>query len=224
MRSRQHSSRQVRRAGWAIAAIAAALAVVAPSALAAAILTDGGFEQPKASSPSQFFPVDSSLGTCTPGTARLCWLVRPATIGGSLSGVDLVTKAGWLPRKGSQSVELNGGAHAAVLTQSFTTGPGLRYKVSYWVAGNPAFQGPEPLRVTWEDVNGQGETLGAVAQNVVFDTTGHSTSSMGWEKHTLTVTTLPGTFESRVFLESTTNVGNDDIGPAVDMVAVKQLR
>jgi hypothetical protein len=223
MQSRQHSIRQVRRSLWAAAAVAAALAV-APTALAAGILTDGGFEKPTATSASQFFGVDSSLGTCTPGTARLCWLVRPATIGGGASGIDLVTLAGWQPERGSQSVELNGGAHAAALTQSFTTGPGLRYKVSYWVAGNPAFQGLEPLRVTWEDVDGHGSTLGATVQNVAFDTTGHTTSSMGWQKHTLTVTTLPGTFESRLFLESTTIVGNDDIGPAVDMVNVKQLR
>jgi hypothetical protein len=224
MQWRQRSIRQVRRPACTVAAVATALAVIAPTALAAGILTDGGFEKPRASSPSQFFGVDSSLGTCTPGTARLCWLVRPATIGGGLSGIDLVTLAGWQPEKGSQSVELNGGAHAAALTQSFTTGPGLHYKVSYWVAGNPAFQGPEPLRVTWEDVDGHGSTLGAVVQDVAFDTTGHTTSSMGWQKHTLTVTTLPGTFESRLFLESTTNVGNDDIGPAVDMVNVKQLR
>jgi hypothetical protein len=114
--------------------------------------------------------------------------------------------------------------HAASLTQSFTTGPGLRYRVSYRVAGNPAFQGVEPLRVTWEDVDGHGSTLGASVQDVAFDTTGHTTSSMGWQKRTLTVTTLPGTFESRLFLESTTNPGNDDIGPAVDMVNVKALR
>src|SRR3954470_24053527 len=143
-----HLPRALHRRSTALVATAVALlAAAVPAAYAAAILTDGGFEKPKAGDASQFFGIDQSLGACTPGTARLCWLVRPTALSGAGAGIDLVPSAVWQPEKGNQSVELNGGARSAVMTQSFTTGPGLRFKVSYWVGGNPAFQGPVHLRV-----------------------------------------------------------------------------
>jgi hypothetical protein len=201
-----------------IAAVVAAVAlVVVPSALAAAILIDGGFEKPKTQT-LQVFPAGTSLLTCQ-GGAQLCWLVTAGEM-------DLVPKSVWLPAAGKQSIELNGGSRAASVEQAFNASAGARYRISFSLAGNPAWQGGQLMQVlvAWEDIDSHGNTLSITTQTFTFDTTGKSSSNMGWTKHTLDVgPSVPGTVEGRLFFISQTDVGNSDFGPAIDKATVKQL-
>ncbi len=197
-----------------LAAVATVALVAVPVALAASSLVDGGFERPIVHSLT-VFTLNQSLRTCTPGTARGCWLER----GGEL---DLVPSSVWLPASGSQSVELNGGSRAATITQSFSASAGSTYRISFYLAGNPAYQGGTPMtvQVAWEDIGSSGNTLSITTKNFTFDTTGKTPTSMGWTKHSFKVTSVPGTIEGRLFFTSLTDVGNSDFGPAIDKTAV----
>jgi hypothetical protein len=195
------------------AAVVAGALVVVPSALAASLLVDGSFEKPRTAS-LQVFPAGSSLLTCTSG-ALGCWLVNHGEM-------DLVPTSVWLPARGKQSIELNGGSRAASVEQAVAANAGATYKITFSMAGNPAWQGGTPmtLRVVWEDIDQHGNTLGAVTQTFTFDTTGKTPTSMGWTKHSFKVTTVPDTVQGRLFFQSLTDVGNSDLGPAVDKAAV----
>jgi hypothetical protein len=205
----------------ACVAATAALAVAASTAGAATkILTNGGFEKPKVRVATQI-PIDGSLGTCVPGTARQCWLVRPTPTAGA--GVaTIVPQSVLLPRAGKQSLALGDGTSAVTAIQSFDATEGRTYKVTLWVAGDPAFQGIETMTAFWGNIDQHGNTLpGGAAVPITIDTTGHSPTSMGWTKHTFTVATVPGTIEARLYLQSTTSTGLGTLGPLVDQVSVK---
>ena len=199
----------------------AALAVAASTAGAATrILTNGGFEQPKVRVATQI-PIDGSLGTCVPGTARQCWLVRP-TPASNVGVATIVPQSVLLPRAGKQSLALGDGTSAVTAIQSFDATEGRTYKVTLWVAGDPAFQGMETMTAFWGNIDQHGNTLpGGAAVPITIDTTGHSPTSMGWTKHTFTVATVPGTIEARLYLQSTTSTGLGTLGPLVDQVSVK---
>ncbi len=205
----------------ACVAATAALAVAAGTAGAATkILTNGSFEQPKVKVATQV-PIDASLGTCVPGTARQCWLVRPTLTAGA-GFATIVPKTVLLPRAGKQSLALGDGTSAVTAVQSFDATEGRTYKVALWVAGDPAFQGTETLTAFWGNIDQHGNTLpGGAAVPITIDTTGHSPTSMGWTKVTFSVATVPGTIEARLYLQSTTSTGLGTLGPLVDQVSVK---
>jgi hypothetical protein len=205
----------------ACVAATAALATVAGTAGAATkILTNGGFEQPRVSDPVQL-PVDGSVGTCVPGTARQCWLVRPTPTSGA-GHATLVPKTVIAPRAGKQSLALGDDSSAVTAIQSFDATEGRTYKVTLWVAGDPAFQGTESLTAFWGNIDQHGNTLpGGAAVPITVDTTGRSAAFPGWTKHTFTVSTVPGTIEARLYLQSTTSTGLGTLGPLVDQVSVK---
>jgi hypothetical protein len=202
-------------------AVGATLAVAAGAAGAATkVLTNGGFEQPRVASATQV-PIDASLGSCIPGTARQCWLIRPTPDAGA-GHATIVPKSLLVPKAGKQSLALGDGADEITAVQSFDATAGRSYKVTFWVAGDPAFQGVESMTVFWGNIDQHGNTLpGGAAVPVTFDTTGHTPALPGWTKHTFTVSTVPGTVEARLYLQSTTSTGLGTFGPLVDQVSVK---
>jgi hypothetical protein len=204
------------------AAAVAALAVAASTASAATkVLSDGGFEKPKVRVVTPL-GIDASLQTCVPGTARQCWLIRPTPASGPTAAAKIVPSTVLLPHGGNQSLALGDGADGITAVQSFDATAGRTYKVTFWVAGDPAFQGTESLEVFWGNIDQHGNTLpGGAAIPITIDTTGDTPTSMGWTKHTFTVATVPGTIEARLYLQSTTSTGLGTLGPLVDQVSVK---
>ena len=112
--------------------------------------------------------------------------------------LDLVPSSVWLPEIGNQSVELNGGTRAATIAQAFGATEGATYRVSFYLAGNPAWQGGTlmKLQVSWEDIDTHGNTLSITTKNFTFDTTGKTPTDMGWTKHSFRVTSVPGMSET----------------------------
>src|SRR4051812_32429725 len=106
------------RGKMTVGVVAALVVAAIPASAAAPLLSNGGFEAVRAAGKQQTFTLDQSIGSCTAGTARGCWLVRP-TLSSGAPAVDLVRAKVWQPASGSQSVELNSGNRAAVLAQSF---------------------------------------------------------------------------------------------------------
>src|SRR5207244_233267 len=117
-----------------------------------------------------------------------CWLVNSGEL-------DLVPSPVWLPAGGSQSIELNGGARAASVEQAFTVSAGSTHKITFALAGNPAWQGGTLMKVlvAWEDIDSNGNTLAIVSKEFTFDTTGKTPSNMGWKRHGFEVTSVSGT-------------------------------
>jgi hypothetical protein len=203
-----------------VAATAALAAAAGTAGAATKILTNGGFDQPKVTDPVQL-GIDASVGTCIPGTARQCWLVRPTPTAGA-GHATLVPTSVIVPRGGKQSLALGDGTSAVTAVQSFDATEGRTYKVTLWVAGDPAFQGTQTLTAFWGNIDQHGNTLpGGAAVPIAVDTTGYSAANPGWTKHTFTVSTVPGTIEARLYLQSTTSTGLGTLGPLVDQVSVK---
>ena len=79
------------------------------------------------------------------------------------------------------------------------------------------------LQVSCEDIDTHGNTLSITTKNFTFDTTGKTPTDMGWTKHSFRVTSVPGTIQGRLFFISQTDVGDSDLGPAVDRAVVAQV-
>jgi choice-of-anchor C domain-containing protein len=116
----------------------------------------------------------------------------------------------WMASNGVRSLDLVGDQNVGGVAQTFDTIPGATYQVSFDLAGNP--QGPptiKPLTVS----------AGAVVQNYTFDTTGKSTSNMGWVTNQFTfIAQGPATTLS--FVSDTTGLGCC-FGAALDNVSVQ---
>jgi choice-of-anchor C domain-containing protein len=146
----------------------------------------------------------------TPGT--FVNLGAGASIGAwtvSQGHVDLIGAGFWQAADGVQSVDLSGSAFPIVggVTQSFTTVPLLKYRVSYSLAGNPA-GGPTVK-------TGQVLANGNVIQSFSFDITGKTLANMGYvhKVATFVATGLTSTVEFRSSV-------NTAFGPAIDDVDV----
>ncbi|MFN8109212.1 MAG: choice-of-anchor C family protein [Thermoleophilia bacterium] len=120
--------------------------------------------------------------------------------------IDLyATTGGWNPAGGAQSLDMNGVAPGAV-TQTLTTVPGTVYRLSFAIAGNPGTAGVKEMAVDWG---------GSTIRTVRFDTTGHTTTTMGWTTVTLEVTAT-STSTALTFQSLTPGAG----GVALDNVSV----
>ena len=207
-----------------VAAAAAVLVTVTLPAGAAGtnLVKDGGFEKPKVAGsqslvggPNVFFG-----GKCIPGTAHNCWGLGTGTI-------DIVSKSVWKPKAGKQSIDLNGGAEAAEVAQSLFTSPGQSYQITFWLAATPGAPDNVNIAVFWADIDGHGNTMSTDEHDFNFFPIGHTSTSMGWTKETFveTSSSAPEFAENRIYFLSTTNLGpgNDDFGPVIDAVSVKQI-
>lgn len=118
--------------------------------------------------------------------------------------IDYV-ESGWQASDGVRSVDLVGNAPGGI-GQFFTTVDQQRYVVSFDMAGDPS--GTQNQKVMNVSVAGQ-------VFQFFFDTTGRSTSDMGWERMSFEFTAV-GTDTALLFRS-----GNQDgQGPALDNVSV----
>lgn len=185
----------VRRVVAAAAAVVVGMTATAGTASATPLngFTDGGFEDGAATNGSfdrYFAPATMGAWTVTQGS------------------VDLSGAGFWQNADGDQSLDLDGAFHPGGVAQTFSTVPLLTYRVTYYLAGNPA-SGPAIK-------TGQVLANGSVIQNFSFDITGKTFTDMGYvKKHTHFFATSPSaTLEFR----STTGSG---FGPVIDAVRVE---
>jgi choice-of-anchor C domain-containing protein len=141
--------------------------------------------------------VDSGVRLPAGSDAIAEWLVLG-------DGIDY-RGAYWQPAEGRRSLDLNAAEAGAVRT-SIITSPGVRYQVTFAMAGHP-LGGPavKTLRVS---AAGQ-------SKDFSFDTTGKSTTNMGWTTKSF-IFTANGTLALLTF-ESLTS---GSFGPALDNVRV----
>lgn len=125
-----------------------------PGAALANLVVNGDFAQPNLGG-ATFLTVNSG------GTIG-AWQV----ISGS---VDLIGTGFW-PDTTGQTVDMAGFNAHGQIQQTISTGPGL-YHLTFDMAGNP--QGDPGIKRLLVSLGGQ-------TQLFTFDTTGHTTSSMGW--------------------------------------------
>jgi choice-of-anchor C domain-containing protein len=103
----------------------------------------------------------------TAGTSINCW-----TVAGT---VDYIGRL-WTASHGGFSIDMDGRATPGTMSQTFATTPGSIYTVAFDMAANPGVAPPRLLRVS------------AAGQSSVrsFDSTGRSTTNMGWRRETFT--------------------------------------
>ena len=130
---------------------AAALLLAAAAPAGAQIVTNGGFEQPAATT------------AITPTTAVPGWTA-------SSGNFEIITTALWQPHSGNQSIDLNG-TSVGTIFQDLTTTIGSTYQLSFWMAGNPGTAENKTLNLFWD---------GGLIGQFTFLQAGTSTSNMGW--------------------------------------------
>jgi len=174
-----------------------AIVCLAVTPASAALFQNGSFEN--GSNP----PV-SGFSTLAGGSTDITgW-----TVGGS--GVDWVGSY-WNASQGARSIDLSS-TSIGWISQSFSTTPNTAYRLSFDMAGNPeGGSGVSKIKnmlVTVGGNNGAFETFS-------FDTTGKTTTSMGWANHSFVFTALSGqTTLTFMSLEPSA------YGPAIDNVNV----
>jgi choice-of-anchor C domain-containing protein len=150
---------------------------------------NGGFEEPT---------VLAEWSTFFPGSELGAWHVD----GG---GVDIV--AGWQDAEGNQAVDLNARDPGSVY-QDVATVPGQVYLLRFAFSGNPE----RAIPVKQMDVSFGGMQVATES----FDTTGRSTSNMGWVRRTYEVVATAST--TRLRFASLTTLS--DAGPMIDDVSL----
>jgi choice-of-anchor C domain-containing protein len=117
----------------------------------------------------------------------------------------------WSTVDGTRSLDLDGTTGAAGgIQQTFGTVPGVRYLVTFWMAGNAEnYPIIKPMRVL---ADGQ-------FQDFAFDSTGRGPRNMGWTQHTWSFLADDG-IATLSFLSLTTYSG---WGPALDHVTAVPL-
>jgi len=155
-------------------------------------IANGSFETPALPPGSaQAFVGGQSIGA---------WKVNA---GGS---VDVMTSGFWQAADGKQSLDLNGDSPGGI-SQTFNTLGLLTYRVSFKLAGNPV-GGPTVK-------TGQVLANGHVVGNFSFDTTGKTTTNMGYVSKAVF---FPGGGSTTLQFRTTTP---DTFGPVIDDVDVQ---
>lgn len=168
------------------------MAGAAPALAASPIFTNGSFEN----------GVDpGAYTTLNAGSTNITdWPV----VAGS---VDYIGSY-WQAADGTRSVDLSGN-DAGTIKQTLQTLNGHVYKVSFAMAGNPD-GGPAVKTLT--------ASAGGTSVPFTFDTTGKSTSDMGYQTKSFTFTAA-GTSTDLIFKSTTAGA----YGPALDNVVVEDL-
>ncbi|MEU9124377.1 choice-of-anchor C family protein [Streptomyces sp. NPDC048506] len=169
---------------------------VAPSAVSH--FDDGSFETPKVE-PNTFqeFTAGQHMGP---------WKVTSGS-------VDLNDAGYWQAAEGDQSVDLNGMEPGAV-AQTFATTPGVRYTVSYALAGNPHPEGPT-VKTGKVLIDGQD------VQDFSFDVTGKSYKDMGYVMREVA---FVATGKSTTLTFASTTAPRTASGPVIDDVTVERCK
>ena len=141
-------------------AVAGMLAAALPATASAAAFINGGFED------ASFNP--GSFATLANGsTAINGWVVTGDSI-------DYIGSY-WQHAEGNRSIDLNGNFPGGI-QQTFDTIAGKEYVVKFSLAGNP--DGSPAQKIVSTIANGN------ASQDYVFDATGNTKASMGWEEFT----------------------------------------
>lgn len=151
---------------------------------------DASFEEPVVGNESQIFGAASMVGA---------WTVESGN-------VELKSWRQWQAAHLRQSLDLHGDQPGAI-TRNLATQPGLRYLVSFALAGNPHCA----TAVTSISGNFGDQALGSFTA----DSSGFTTTNMGWRYHSVEVTATSAS--SRLRFASTTPGG---CGPAIDDISV----
>ena len=149
-----------------------ALASIVPNASSTAakpnLVKNGSFESPVVANPCP-------NGGSTNPTPGICTYFGGSTgvshwvVGGN--SIDLTASSVWMAAKGHQSIDLSGDAPGSV-TQKIATVKGRSYVLRWALAGNwDCGQPVKTMAIYWD---------GALKEKLKFNTTGHSTSHMGW--------------------------------------------
>ncbi|HEX8524521.1 MAG TPA: choice-of-anchor C family protein [Tepidisphaeraceae bacterium] len=149
----------------------------------------------------------------SPGVPSGGWSTYGAgsTFGGwtvASGSVDMIGDY-WQAASGNASVDLNG-AQAGAIYQDLQTLAGQRYSLSFAMAGHPVAPQTVQMQVWW------GNTL---IDTISFDTTGRSTSDMGWSDHRYDGLLATGATTRLKFVSLTAS----SLGPTLDDVVVSQL-
>jgi choice-of-anchor C domain-containing protein len=166
-RARKRRLKSILIAGAVVAAAALTAGVVLalrPAAPPVNLIANGNFSQPACggSGICEFF---------SGSTAIPHW-----TVGGS--SVDITSANYFKPATGKASVDLSGSAPGSV-TQQVATAAGGLYLLTWKMAGNlECGQAVKTMEVYWN---------GTLADTLEFNTSGHTTSSMGWVSRHITV-------------------------------------
>ncbi len=167
---------------------AVALVTVAASAFASGnLLIDGGFEAPSTTGDYTTISASGGLGA---------WTVNSGS-------VDLIHSY-WAPSEGLQSLDLNG-AEAGSISQSFATGIGQTYNVTFSMAGNPDQPSAKSI-----DVGANG------VHTFSFDSTGQTKANMGWVTKSFTFVAN----DSSSTLSFAGSPSNSYYGAALDNISV----
>jgi choice-of-anchor C domain-containing protein len=172
-----------------IGCLAVLLAAAAAPASAAPARPGDGFEQPVVA-PGTY--VKRSAGD-TFGR----WTVTRGTI-------DQIGRGYWQAADSRQSIDLNGTSEGTVRT-TFGTARAARYRISYFLAGNPA--GGPAVKTGKVLVNG------TVRQAFSFDTTGRTVTAMGWVRRSFVVLVATG---GPATLDFASTSGPTAYGPVID--------
>jgi choice-of-anchor C domain-containing protein len=161
------------------------------------LLSNGSFES--GPDPGLFLPLN-------PGDTSINnWTVISSSVpGGGGGGIDYLG-TGWRSSHGSRSLDLNGTPGVGGVYQDFTTTPGLKYIVSFDMAGHPSGL-LQTMRVS---AAGQ-------SQNFTFQS-GIDQNNLGWQMRTWEFTAR--TSKTRIQFESW-QIGYRYGGPALDNVDV----
>ena len=114
----------------------------------------------------------------------------------------------WTSQNGARSVDLSG-VDAGAISQHLLTTIGKTYSVTFYLAGNPAGT-PAVKNLTVS-------ATGATSASYTFDTTGHSTTSMGW-----TLKEYAFSATSADTLLTFTSLTTTSAGPALDNIVVTE--
>jgi choice-of-anchor C domain-containing protein len=171
----------------------ALLSLVAAEAAGATTILNGGFETPGS--------YHGSFQTLSAGSTALTgW-----AIGGSIDVINTY----WAPASGAYSLDMSGNGAGSISQMLTGLSLGATYQLSFALAGNPAgTQGVKSLTAS----------VGSLASTVTFNTTGKTTTAMGWQ--TVTLSFKATTANALLTLQSNTASA---MGPALDNVSLAQV-
>jgi choice-of-anchor C domain-containing protein len=130
-------------------------------------------------------------------------------VGWTVVGIDYIGMA-WTSSDGSRSIDLNGTPGPGEIEQTIPTVVGVRYRVSFDMAGNPEGGAPEKCMQV---------RAGGQSQDYCFNTQGRAGDNMGWRAEEFFFTAT----EAETLLEfvSLTREGSVYHGVALDNVRIE---
>ena len=189
-------------AGVFAVAFLGSTAMVGHGQSTASLLVNGSFEQGPAVSTFLNLPAgDKAL----PG-----WTVTG-------EGVDYVSTGYWISADGTRAIDLDGSAgsrqtppyvHGGI-AQTFATKPGMRYRVTFDLAGNPN----RPPEIKRFQISAAGQSA-----ELSFDARGRNGRNMGWLATTWTFTAKEAV--TTLEFKSLTTSPQTGFGAAIDNVSV----